>query len=100
MHKPVIRLAQLAYRSVERAREEVYIFCKLADFIITLVTNMYGGDEPFAPGTAEYDSFMAIYSRIAPLVHKVLGSDEIDAVIRGVLYDSGYPDSDAVLPIK
>lgn len=73
---------------------------KLADFIITLVTNMYGGDEPFAPGTAEYDSFMAIYSRIAPLVHKVLGTDEIDDVIRGVLYDSGYPDSDAVLPVK
>ena len=72
---------------------------RLADFVITLVSNMYGGDEPYAPGTAEYDSFMAIYERIAPILHKALGSDEIDDVIKGVLYDDGFPDSDAVLPV-
>lgn len=72
---------------------------RLADFIITLVRNIYGGDEPYAPGSAEYDSFMAIYGKAAPLIHKILKSDEIDEVIKGVLYDSGFPDSDAVLEV-
>lgn len=72
---------------------------KLADFVISLVGNMYGGDEPYAPGTAEYDSFMAIYEKLAPFVHKALGTDEIDDVIKGVLYDDGFPDNDAELPI-
>lgn len=72
---------------------------RLADFIIELVRNMYAGDEPYAPGTAEYDSFMAIYRRVAPLLHKILGSDEIDKVMEGVLYDAGLPDNDAVFPV-
>lgn len=72
---------------------------KLADFIITLVRNIYAGDEPYAPGTAEYDSFMAIYNRIAPILHKALKGDEIDEVIKGVLYDGGLPDNDAVLDV-
>ncbi|MGN0533050.1 MAG: metallophosphoesterase family protein [Eubacterium sp.] len=72
---------------------------RLADFIITLVRNVYAGDEPYAPGTAEYDSLMAIYDRLAPVIHKIFGSDEIDGVIKGVLYDGGFPDNDAVLPV-
>lgn len=72
---------------------------RLADFIIDLVRNMYAGDEPYAPGTAEYDSFMAIYHRISPLVHKITGNDDIDRIIEGVLYDGGWPDNDAVLPV-
>ena len=72
---------------------------RLADFIITLVRNIYAGDEPYAPGTAEYDSFMAIYSRLSPIFHKIFKGDEIDNVIKGILYDSGFPDSDAVLEV-
>jgi hypothetical protein len=73
---------------------------RLADFIINLVENMYSGHENFAPGSAEYDSFMAIYQRFSPALHKLLGTDEIDNVIRGTLYDDGFPDNDAVLPLK
>lgn len=72
---------------------------RLADFVITLIGNVYGGDEPYVPGTAEYDSFMALYEKIAPVLHKALGSDEIDYVIKGILYDDGFPDNDAVLPV-
>lgn len=71
---------------------------RLADFILTLIRNVYSGDEPYAPGSAEYDSFMAIYGRLAPVIHAVLHSRELDDVMRGVLYDDGYPDSNAVLP--
>ena len=73
---------------------------KLADFIITLVRNIYSGQELYAPGTAEYDSFMAIYQRLAPIAHKIFKGSEIDDVIKGVLYDDGYPDNDAVLEVK
>ncbi len=72
---------------------------RLADFIITLVRNIYAGDEPYAPGTAEYDSFMAIYYRLSPIFHKIFKGDEIDNVIKGILYDGGFPDSDAVLEV-
>lgn len=73
---------------------------RLADFLIELVRNMYAGDEPYAPGTAEYDSFMALYRRMAPLLHKLTGSDEIDSAIEGSLYNDGIPDNDAVIPIS
>lgn len=74
---------------------------RLCDFVITLVRNIYGGDEPYAPGTPEYESFMALYRRVAPILHCVpmLKNKDIDAVIEGILYDSGYPDNDAVLPV-
>ncbi|MCI5735120.1 MAG: metallophosphoesterase [Eubacterium sp.] len=72
---------------------------RLADFIITLVRNIYAGDEPYAPGSAEYDSFMAIYDRLSPIIHKIFKGDEIDDVIKGILYDDGFPDSDAVLEV-
>lgn len=72
---------------------------RLADFVIDLIANIYGGDEPYAPGSAEYDSFMALYEKLAPILHKALGSDKIDDVMKGVLYDKGFPDNDAVLPI-
>lgn len=72
---------------------------RLCDFIIDVIRNIYAGDEPYYPGSAEYDSFMAIYERLAPILHKALGSDEIDNVIKGVLYDDGFPDSNAVLPV-
>ena len=72
---------------------------RLADFIIDVIRNIYSGDEPYAPGTAEYDSFTAIYKRVSPIVHKFLGTDEIDKVIEGILYDDGFPDNDAVLPV-
>ena len=56
-------------------------------------------DEPYAPGTAEYDSFMAIYNRLSPIFHKIFKGDEIDNVIKGILYDGGFSDSDAVLEV-
>ncbi len=73
---------------------------KLSDFILDLITNVFAGDEAYAPGSAEYDSLMALYSRVAPIAHKIFGGNEIDDVIKGVLYDDGYPDSNATLPIN
>ncbi|HIT52851.1 MAG TPA: metallophosphoesterase [Candidatus Fimivicinus intestinavium] len=70
---------------------------RLCDFLVGVIRNIYGGDEPYAPGTPEHDSFMALYSRIAPLLQKLKPEADFDRVIEGVLYDGGYPDNDAVL---
>ena len=44
---------------------------RLCDFLIAVIRNLYGGDEPYAPGTPEHDSFMALYGRISPLLHRL-----------------------------
>ena len=72
---------------------------RLCDFLITVLRNIYGGDEPYAPGTPEHDSFMALYRRVAPLLHRIKPHMDFDSVIEGVLYDGGYPDNDAVLKV-
>ncbi len=72
---------------------------RLCDFILMLIRNLYGGDEPYKPGTPEYESFMALYARVRPLLHRVKGLSGIDTVVKGALYDDGYPDSDAILPV-
>lgn len=41
---------------------------RICDFLITLVNNLYGGTRNFAPGSAEYDSFMAIADRLFKIV--------------------------------
>lgn len=72
---------------------------RLCDFLIAVIRNLYGGDEPYAPGTPEHDSFLALYGRIAPLLHRLKPDVDFDNVLEGVLYDAGYPDNDAVLDI-
>lgn len=73
---------------------------RLCDFMIDVVRNLYGGDEPYAPGTPEFDSFMALYRRIDPILQRVKGLENLQSVIEGTLYDSGWPDNDAVLPVS
>ena len=72
---------------------------RLCDFLITVIRNIYGGDEPYAPGTPEHDSFIALYGRIAPLLHRLKPDVDFDSVLEGALYDAGYPDNNAVLEV-
>lgn len=74
----------------------------LRDFVLALIRNMYGGDEPYKPGSPEYESFMALYHRLRPLLRRVIKGvpiADLDTIVEGLLYDGGYPDSDAVLPV-
>lgn len=70
---------------------------RLCDFLVTVIRNLYGGDEPYAPGTPEHDSFLALYGRVAPLLRRLIPQADLGRVIEGVLYDAGLPDNDAVL---
>ena len=45
---------------------------------------------------------MALYHRLRPLLRRVIKGipiADLDTIVRGLLYDDGYPDSDAVLPV-
>lgn len=64
---------------------------RLADFIITLVRNIYAGDEPYAPGTAEYDSFMAIYYRLSPIFIKFLKVMRLIMLLKGYFMTVDFP---------
>ena len=72
---------------------------RLCDFLIAVIRNLYGGDEPYAPGTPEHDSFMALYGRISPLLHRLKPDVDFNYVLEGVLHDAGFPDNDAVLEV-
>lgn len=60
---------------------------RLCDFLITLVNNVYGGNRNFAPGSAEYDSFMAIADKAAALIPSNSLKKKYIETIRPVLSD-------------
>lgn len=74
---------------------------RLQDFLLEVLCNLYGGDEPYAPDTPEYRSFMALYRRLRPVLRRVKSlRAHIDEIVEGLLYNSGFPDNDAVLPVQ
>lgn len=72
---------------------------RLCDFVIDVVRNIYAGDEPYAPDTPEYKAFMALADRLMPILRRALKTPDPKAFLEGILYNSGYPDNDAVLPV-
>lgn len=72
---------------------------RLCDFVIDVVRNIYAGDEPYAPDTPEYISFTALAKPLMPILRRALKTPDPQAFLDGILYNSGYPDNDAVLPV-
>ncbi len=78
---------------------------KVVDFIISLVTNLYGGDGPYSPETPEYKITMGLLSIVDSILElfgvklgKILKCvDSAQALVEPLLYNSGICDADAVL---
>ena len=78
---------------------------KVVDFIISLVTNLYGGDSPYNPETPEYKITMGLLSIVDSILdlfgvklQKILKCvDSAQALVEPLLYNSGITDGDAVL---
>lgn len=78
---------------------------KVVDFIISLVTNLYGGDSPYSPETPEYRITMGLLSIVDSILNlfgvklgKILKCvDSAQALVEPLLYNSGICDADAVL---
>ena len=78
---------------------------KVVDFIISLVTNLYGGDSPYSPETPEYKITMGLLSIVDSILNlfgvklgKILKCvDSAQALVEPLLYNSGICDANAVL---
>ena len=78
---------------------------KVVDFIISLVTNLYGGDGPYSPETPEYKITMGLLSIVDSILdlfgvklEKILKCvDSAQALVEPLLYNSGICDAEAQL---
>ena len=81
---------------------------KVVDFIISLVTNLYGGDSPYNPETPEYKITMGLLSIVDSILElfgvklgKILKCvDSAQALVEPLLYNSGICDAEAVLHLR
>lgn len=78
---------------------------KVVDFIVSLVRNLYGGDSPYSPDTAEYKITMGILAVIDNLLglfgvkvsKLVKGAESVQSLVEPLLYNNGICDEKAVL---
>lgn len=78
---------------------------KVVDFIVSLVRNLYGGDSPYSPDTAEYKITMGILSVIDSIlklfgikISSILkGATSVQSLVEPLLYNPGICDAKAVL---
>ncbi|MCD7797400.1 MAG: metallophosphoesterase [Clostridiales bacterium] len=80
---------------------------KVIDFILELIQNLFCGDSPYTPDTREYkltcgvlniiDSFLnTIHLSIGKFIK---GADSVRGLVEPLLWNSGYCDSGASLPL-
>ncbi len=78
---------------------------RVVDFIVSLVRNLYGGDSPYSPDTAEYKITMGVLAVIDSLLRifgvkigKILkGATSVQSLVEPLLYNPGICDEKAVL---
>lgn len=78
---------------------------KVVDFIMSLVRNLYGGDSPYSPDTAEYKITMGVLAVIDSLLKLfgvkisklVKGASSVQSLVEPLLYNPGICDRKATL---
>ncbi len=78
---------------------------RVVDFIVSLVRNLYGGDSPYSPDTAEYKITMGILAIIDSIlklfgikISSILkGAESVQSLVEPLLYNPGICDEKAVL---
>ncbi len=78
---------------------------RVVDFIVSLVRNLYGGDSPYSPDTAEYKITMGILAIIDSIlklfgikISSILkGATSVQSLVEPLLYNPGICDEKAVL---
>lgn len=80
---------------------------KVIDFLLELIQNLYCGDSPYGPDTREYKltcGLLNIVDSLLDTIHLsigkfIKGATSVRSLIEPLLWNSGYCDADAVLPI-
>ncbi len=78
---------------------------KVIDFIVSLVRNLYGGDSPYSPDSAEYKITMGILAIIDSILNLfgikissiLKGAESVQSLVEPLLYNPGICDANAVL---
>ncbi len=78
---------------------------RVVDFIVSLVRNLYGGDSPYSPETAEYKITMGVLAVIDSIlklfgikISSILkGAESVQSLVEPLLYNPGICDEKAVL---
>ncbi len=78
---------------------------KVVDFIVSLVRNLYGGDSPYSPDTAEYKITMGVLAIIDSILKLfgikigklIKGAASVQNLVEPLLYNPGICDEKAVL---
>lgn len=80
---------------------------KVTDFILELIQNLYCGDSPYGPDTREYKLTCGLLNIIDSLLNTIhlpiskfiKGATSVRSLVEPLLWNSGYCDADAVLPM-
>jgi len=77
---------------------------RVKDLIMEIVRNIYKGDEPYSVetdiGAAVYHTVGRLERLAKPVLKKVeLPFESLRSFVMSLLYDGGWPDNDAVLPL-
>ncbi|MFR5876796.1 MAG: metallophosphoesterase family protein [Eubacterium sp.] len=80
---------------------------KVIDFLLELVQNLYCGDSPYGPETREYKLTCGLLNIIDSLLNTIhlsigkfiKGATSVRALVEPLLWNSGYCDAEATLPI-
>ncbi len=80
---------------------------KVIDYIISLIQNLYGGDAPYTPDSAQYKITMGLMSIIDSLldtlgikIRKILKvTNSVSELIEPLVFNSGIPDHNVTLPL-
>lgn len=78
---------------------------RVVDFILSLVRNLYGGDSPYSPDTAEYKITMGILAIIDSILKLfgikigslLKGAESVQSLVEPLLYNPGICDEKATL---
>lgn len=79
---------------------------KVKNLVADVIRNLYGGEQFYAPGTAEYEATMGLVHKILELAKKFIPKEKQPEIINSfssyiseILYDGGFDDNNCVLPL-
>lgn len=79
---------------------------KVKHLVADVIRNLYGGEQFYSPGTAEYESTMGLIHRLSELTKKIISKEkqpeiiyQLPLYVSEILYDGGFDDNNCILPL-
>lgn len=82
---------------------------KVKNLVADVIRNLYGGEQLYAPGTAEYEATMGLVHKLLELAKKFISKEKHPEIVNSfslyiryiseILYDGGFDDNNCILPL-